>query len=66
MKNIDINKWVTQQALADLEGVTIQAVQNWIARGQIKILTLPGNTTLVNKETLRIDTTKGRPRTKKV
>lgn len=66
MRHLDLSKWVTQQALADLEKVTIQAVQNWIRRGQIETLTLPGNTTLVNKDTLNIDTKKGRPRLKKV
>lgn len=66
MSKIDLNKWVTQKAFAKDQGVTIQAVQNWIRRGQIEILTLPGDTTLVNKDTLSIDTKKGRPRLKKV
>jgi predicted site-specific integrase-resolvase len=66
MKHLDLTKWVTQHELAKREGVSIQAVQNWIRRGQIDTITLPGNTTLVNKDTLTIDTKKGRPRLKKV
>lgn len=62
MQKLDLNKWVTQQALADELGVSIQAVHNWINRNKIQYKTLPGNTTLVNKDTLTIKEGIGRPR----
>ena len=62
LTKLDLNKWLTQQAMAQETGVSIQAVQNWISRGQIDFITLPGNTTLVNKNTLKINNKLGRPR----
>lgn len=53
MKNsIDTNKWVTQQALANELGVTVQCIHNWIARDKIEFMKIPGSRlVLVNKYT---------------
>lgn len=62
LKTLDLDIWITQQALADEHDVSLQAVQNWIRRNKIKTLTLPGNTTLVDRTSLDINTNLGRPR----
>lgn len=55
--NIDTSIWVTQQALADLLGVSIQRVHNWVQRGKIATQKLPNSSiTLVNKDTLAVKT----------
>lgn len=63
-EKLDLSIWVTQQAFATEQKVTIQAVQNWIRRKQIKTYVLAGNTTLVNRLSLSINTSLGRPRNK--
>jgi len=42
-QQIDSEKWVTQLALADSLGISVQRVHNWIKRGKIDYLTLPGS-----------------------
>jgi predicted transcriptional regulator len=41
--NIDINVWVTQQALANELGVTVQCVHNWIKRNRIAAKKIAGS-----------------------
>lgn len=48
---IDTTKWLTQQALANELGVTVQCVHNWIKRNKIESMTIPGSRlVLVDKE----------------
>ena len=56
MGNIDFTKWVTQQALANELGVTVQRVHNWAKRGNIECRAFPelNNQVLVNKTTLNV------------
>lgn len=50
--NIDTNKWVTQQALANELGVTVQCIHNWIKRNKIESMQITGSRLLlVNKTT---------------
>jgi len=50
--NIDTTKWITQQALANELGVTVQCVHNWIKRDKIESMKIPGSRlVLVNKDT---------------
>lgn len=59
MSKIDTNKWVTQQAMANELGVTVQCVHNWIKRNKIESLTIPGSRlVLVNKESAPTPKTK--------
>ena len=59
--NLDMNVWVTQQALADELGIPVQNVHNWVQRNKINFVLLPGSTTkLVDKTSIRVDNTKGR------
>lgn len=59
--NLDMNVWVTQQALADELNIPVQNVHNWVQRDKIKWVMLPGSTTkLVNRLTISIDAAKGR------
>ena len=58
---LDMNIWVTQQALANELGIPVQNVHNWVQRNKIEWMLLPGSTTkLVNKNTINIDSTKGK------
>lgn len=57
-KQLDLNTWITQQALADIlskqEGkrVPVQRVHNWVQRDKIDWQCLPGSKIkLVNKNT---------------
>lgn len=53
---INIKKWVTQQALADELGVGVNTVNNWISRGKIKWMFLPGSSLiLVKKDTISVN-----------
>lgn len=53
--NIDTTKWVTQQALASELGVTVQCINNWIARKKIDFMKIKGSRlTLVDKTTAPI------------
>ncbi|HRH55005.1 MAG TPA: hypothetical protein PLN38_16865 [Chitinophagales bacterium] len=60
MSNIDFTQWVTQQALANDLGVSIQRVHNWTRRGKIEKKAFPelNGQVLVNKTTLNIKTIK--------
>jgi antitoxin component of RelBE/YafQ-DinJ toxin-antitoxin module len=52
---IDGDTWITQQALADKLGCTIQKVHNWVQRGNIQTKHIPEfNITLVNESTLSV------------
>lgn len=60
-EQIDTNIWVTQQALANERGIAVQNVHNWVQRNKIDWILLPGSTTkLVNKNSVRVDPSKGR------
>jgi|ERR1700748_509451 len=60
-QSLDLNVWVTQQALADEMNIPVQNVHNWVQRNKIEWVVLPGSTTkLVNKTTLSVDHSKGR------
>lgn len=49
---IDTAKWITQQALANELGVTVQCVHNWIKRKRIDSMIIPGSRlVLVNRDT---------------
>lgn len=55
MNQIDVNKWVTQQALANELGVTVQCIHNWIKREKIDSMKIPGSRlVLVNRQTAPI------------
>lgn len=55
-KKIDTTIWVTQKSLADELCIPVQNVHNWVQRGKIEWINLPGSTTkLVNKYTVSID-----------
>jgi hypothetical protein len=61
MSSIDTNTWITQKAMANLMGVPVQNVHNWVQRKKIETLQLPGsNTVLVNKDTLTVTNVRGR------
>lgn len=52
--NIDINKWVTQQALANELNVKVQCIHNWIKRGKIDFMKINGSRlVLVDKTSIR-------------
>jgi predicted site-specific integrase-resolvase len=56
MKQLDLNTWITQQALADQLGVRVQNVHNWVRRGKIDFQKLPGSKIiLVNKNSVVLD-----------
>ena len=60
-EQVDTTIWITQQALADELGIPVQNVHNWVQREKIDWMVLPGSTTkLVNKNTIKVDHTKGR------
>lgn len=42
-KNIDLNVWVTQQALATEYSVTVQCVHNWIKRKKVDSKQIEGS-----------------------
>lgn len=51
-KNINLNEWITQQALASELGVTVQCVHNWIKRNRIESMKIKGSRlVLVNRKT---------------
>jgi len=51
-KKIDPEVWITQQALANELGVTVQCVHNWIKRNKIESMVIPGSRlVLVNRHT---------------
>jgi DNA-binding transcriptional regulator YiaG len=51
MRQIDTSIWITQQALANELGVTVQCVHNWIQRKKIESIKIEGSRlVLVNKE----------------
>lgn len=50
-KNIDLNKWVTQQSLATELGVTVQCIHNWIKRGKIDSKQIDGSRLLLVDKT---------------
>jgi hypothetical protein len=53
---IDLNIWVTQQALADELGVPIQNVHNWVQRNKIEWQYLPNSKIkVVNRYSISID-----------
>lgn len=55
-QTLDLNIWITQQALADILEIPVQNVHNWVQRNKIEWQYLPGSTTkLVNKNTIRIN-----------
>ena len=41
--NIDLNNWVTQQALANELNVTVQCIHNWIVRNRIASKKIAGS-----------------------
>lgn len=41
--NVDMDVWITQQAMAALHGVKVQAVHNWIKRGKINSKKIEGS-----------------------
>lgn len=50
MNDIDLNIWVTQQALASELNVTVQCIHNWIKRNKINSMKIVGSRlTLVDK-----------------
>jgi len=52
MNQIDVSKWITQQALASELGVTVQCIHNWIKRNKIESMKIPGSRlVLVDKTT---------------
>lgn len=52
MNRIDVNKWITQQALANELGVTVQCIHNWIKRNKIESMKIQGSRlVLVNRDT---------------
>ncbi len=54
-KEIDSNVWVTQLALANELSVSIQRVHNWVRRGKIEYMFLPGSRIkLVNKNSITL------------
>ncbi len=54
--NIDINVWITQQALANELQVTVQCVHNWIKRNKINSKIIKGSRlVLVDKTSLVAD-----------
>lgn len=54
--SLDVTIWVTQLALADELGVSVQNVHNWVRRGKIEWKKLPGSRIrLVNKHTISVD-----------
>ena len=56
-KNINIDIWVTQQALANELGVTVQCVHNWIKRNKIQSKKIEGSRlVLVNKKSVQKNT----------
>lgn len=56
--NIDTSIWITQQALADELGVSIQRVHNWIHRHKITAKIFPelGNMRMVDRTSVNIKT----------
>lgn len=53
--NINFDIWVTQKSLSKELKVSVQCVQNWVKRGNIKSQFFPQiNKTLVNKKTLNV------------
>lgn len=51
MATINTDIWVTQQALANELGVTVQCIHNWIKRERIQYKRIDGSRlVLVNKE----------------
>ncbi len=54
---IDNSKWITQQALADDLGISIQRVHNWIKRGNVEAKVIPElRITLVNRNSVTVKT----------
>ncbi len=54
-KHLDLNIWITQQALADQLEVKVQNVHNWVQRNKIEWEYLPGSKIkLVNKNTIQV------------
>ena len=43
MNQIDVSRWITQQALASELGVTVQCIHNWIKRNKIESMKIPGS-----------------------
>jgi len=55
-KSLNLNIWVTQQALADELDISVQTVHNWVQRNKIEWQLLPGSTTkVINKFSLQIN-----------
>lgn len=55
--NIDSDKWVTQQILADNLGISVQRVHNWIKRNKIETKYIKElKITLVNKHSIAVKT----------
>lgn len=42
-QRIDFTRWITQQALANELGVTVQCVNNWIRRKKINSIKIEGS-----------------------
>lgn len=54
--NLDLNTWITQQALADELGFSVQRIHNWVQRNKIEWQRLPNSKIiLVNKKSISID-----------
>ena len=54
--DVDLNVWVTQQALADELNKTIHTVHNWVQRGKVQWGYLPGSSIkLLNKNTVSVN-----------
>lgn len=55
--NIDSDKWITQQSLANELNISIQRVHNWIKRNKIETKYIKElKITLVNKHSIAVKT----------
>lgn len=56
IKQINLNIWVTQAQFATDNGYSVQQVNNWIRRGNIKAKKFPemNNMVLVDKTSLKV------------
>lgn len=56
-KQLDLNVWITQQALAnELGHKSVHQVHNWVQRNKIEWKSLPGSRIkLVNKHTISVN-----------
>lgn len=60
-----MSDWITQNDAAELRGVSVQVINNWVRRGHIKTTELYGKTLVSKSDVLSYEPSKGgRPKIK--